>query len=236
MKAGTLKQYLKKEGATLVGVGDVSLALTSEIIHLNRGIAIAVNRSLNAGAIVQLIRLQQLTVRLLRTDGFRALSIPPDSDRKNGTYISKLYKLFSHKTAATCSGLGWIGKNGLLINREYGSKLTWATVLTDAPFKADRPTSESECGDCELCVRHCPSGAIKGHHWSTGEPLRELVVYEKCRSLKKTRTALDNKPNCGLCSTICPYSRKGHVTKPAGRASHEENLSISLPAKSAVNW
>jgi epoxyqueuosine reductase len=209
MEAAALRRYLKREGATLVGVGDVSRALTPEIGHLGRGIAIAVNRNLNAGAVKELMRLQRLAVGWLKTKGFRAFPIPPDSDRKMGTYISKLYRLVSHKTAATCSGLGWIGKNGLLINREYGAKLTWATVLTDAPFDTDRPVTESECGDCELCVRHCPSGAITGLLWSTGEPLRELVAYEKCRSLKKSRLPLDGKPNCGLCGTICPYSRNG---------------------------
>jgi epoxyqueuosine reductase len=213
MGPGSLRQYLKREGATLVGIGDVSRALTTEINHLNRGIAIAVNRGLNAGAVDELLRLQRLTVSWLKGRGFRAFSIPPDSDRKKGTYISKLYKLVSHKTAATCSGLGWIGKNGLIVNREFGSKLTWATVLTDAPLETDRPTTESECGDCELCVRHCPSGAIKGHLWSSGEPMQELVAYEKCRSLKKSRTPLNGKPNCGLCSTICPYSRRGRTAK-----------------------
>lgn len=208
-----LKQYLKREGATLVGVGDVSVALTPEISHLTRGIAIALDRNMNAGAVEELVRLQRLTVNWLKEKGFRALSIPPDSDRNKGTCISKLYKLFSHKTAATCSGLGWIGKSGLLINRQYGSKLTWATILTDAPFETDCPVSESECGDCELCVKHCPSGAIKGHYWSTKEPLKELVAYERCRSLKKKRTPLNGKPNCGLCSTICPYSRNGRVKK-----------------------
>jgi epoxyqueuosine reductase len=211
MKAGPLRQYLRREGATLVGVGDVSGALTPEIEHLGRGIAIAVHRSLNAAAVEELMRLQRLAVGWLKARGFRALPIPPDSDRKMGTYISKLYRFVSHKTAATCSGLGWIGKNGLLINRQYGSKLTWATVLTDAPFEADRPVTKSECGDCELCVKHCPSGAIRGRLWSAGEPMRELVTYEKCRSLKKSRLALDGKPNCGLCSTICPYSRNGRV-------------------------
>jgi epoxyqueuosine reductase len=207
MEAISLKEYLKDEGATLVGVGDVSRALTDEIIHLNRGIAIAVNRSLNRTTVDRLSRLQDLTVGWLRERGCRALAIPPDSDRITDTFISRLYKLFSHKMAATCSGLGWVGKNGLVINRKYGSKLTWATVLTDAPLRADLPITDSECGDCDLCVRHCPSGALKGRLWSAGDPLREIVAYEKCRSLKNDRLLLKGKPNCGLCSTICPYSR-----------------------------
>lgn len=220
METRTLKEYLKGEGATLVGVGDISRALTQEIIHLNRGIAIAVNRSLNRTTVDLLSRLQDLTVCWLRERDFRALAIPADSDRITDTFISRLYKLFSHKMAATCSGLGWVGKNGLVINREYGSKLTWATVLTDAPLRADRPITASQCGECDLCVKHCPSGALRGIHWSAGDPLREMVAYEKCRSLKKNRLLLKEKPNCGLCSTICPYSRNFLMGK-AGNLSAE---------------
>jgi len=216
MESGALKEYLKNEGATLIGVGDVTRALTGEIVHLNRGISIAVNKNLNTDTIGLLLKLQQLAVTWLRKKGFKALLIPPDSDRKVDKFISKLYRLVSHKAAATCSGLGWIGKNGLLINREYGSKLTWGTVLTDAPLETDRPVSESECGDCELCVKHCPSGALKGYLWSMGDPLKELVTYEKCRSLKEERTVLSGKPNCGLCSMICPYSRNGSCRTGSG--------------------
>ena len=216
MNADPLKQYLKREGATLVGIGDVSEALTSEIMHLNRGIAIAVNRNLNRETIEVLSRLQGLIVEWLSARGYRNLSIPPDSDRRKDKLITKLYKLFCHKTAATCSGLGWVGKNGLVINRQYGSKLSWATVLTNAPLDPDDPVRESECGDCDLCVRHCPSGAVKGHHWSIQEPGRKIVAYEKCSALKDKRQSLEGKPNCGFCVTVCPYSRKGGAEKITG--------------------
>jgi len=209
VNADPLKQFLKAEGATLVGVGDVTEALSSEIVHLSRGIAIAVNRSLTRDTVDLLIRLQALAEGWLKAKGYRSLSIPPDSDRKMGKMISKLYKLFCHKTAATCAGLGWIGKNGLIINEQYGSKMTWATVLTNAPLGTDRPYVASQCGECDLCVKHCPSGAVKGHLWSLGDPLREIVAYDKCRALKSGRTALKEKPNCGFCVTVCPYSRNG---------------------------
>jgi len=209
VNADLLKQHLKREGATLVGIGDISEALSSEIMHLNRGIAIAVNRNLNRGTVEILSRLQGLAVSWLSVRGFRNLSIPPDSDRQKDKLITKLYKLFCHKTAATCSGLGWVGKNGLVINREYGSKLSWATVLTNAPLLPDRPIRESECGDCDLCVRHCPSGAVTGHHWSVREHGKKLVAYEKCAALKNVRQSIEGKPNCGFCVTVCPYSRNG---------------------------
>ena len=216
MNADLLKQYLKREGATLVGIGDVSEALTSEIMHLNRGVAIAVNRNLNRETIAVLSRLQGLTVGWLSARGYRNLSIPPDSDRRKDKLITKLYKLFCHKTAATCSGLGWVGKNGLVINRQYGSRLSWATVLTNAPLAPDQPVRESECGDCDLCVRHCPSGAVHGHHWSIREPGRKIVAYEKCSALKDKRQSLEGKPNCGFCVTVCPYSRNGKVSGGTG--------------------
>ncbi|MBZ0155214.1 MAG: epoxyqueuosine reductase [Alphaproteobacteria bacterium] len=199
-----------REGATLVGVGDVTQALTSELIHLNRGIAIALNRGLSSDTNEQLVRLQKLAEVWLKERGYRSFSIPPDSDRRKDKLITKLYHLVSHKTAATCSGLGWIGKNGLLINKRYGSKMSWATVLTDAPLIPDTPVSDSQCGECDLCVRHCPSGAVKGYHWSMVDPRKELVAYDKCRSLKKKRHDFTEKPNCGFCVTVCPFSRNGH--------------------------
>ncbi len=213
MDAKQLKQFLHTEGATLVGVGDVTKALPKEIVHLNRGIAIAVNRNLTRETVDQLVRLQTLAEGWLKANGHRSLSIPPDSDRRKDKLITKLYKLFCHKTAATCSGLGWIGKNGLIINEQYGSKLTWATVLTDAPLGPDKPYISSRCGDCDLCVKHCPSGAVQGHLWSLRNPLMEMVSYDKCRSLKSGRTALKGKPNCGFCVTVCPYSRNGGARK-----------------------
>jgi Pyruvate/2-oxoacid:ferredoxin oxidoreductase delta subunit len=208
MNAEPLKQYLTGGGATLVGIGDVTEALSGEILHLNRGIAIAVNRSLNRETVEILAGLQKLAGEWLRLKGFRSLLIPPDSDRRKDKFITRLYKLFCHKTAATCSGLGWVGKNGLVINRQYGSKLSWATVLTNAPFEPDEPVRESECGDCDLCVTHCPSGAIRGDHWSLSEPKKKIVAYEKCSALKGERQSLKDKPNCGFCVTVCPYSRK----------------------------
>jgi len=207
MHSSELKEYLMAEGATLVGVGDVSRALSAEIVHLNRGIAIAVNRGLNRETVELLTRLQYLAEGWLRAKSFRSLSIPADSDRRKDRLITRLYKLFCHKTAATCSGLGWVGKNGLVINRQYGSRLSWATVLTNADLDADDPVLQSECGDCDLCVRHCPSEAVRGRQWSMNAPLIELVEYDKCSALKNGRSRLANKPNCGFCITVCPYSR-----------------------------
>jgi epoxyqueuosine reductase len=211
MKPGPFKRHLRRSGATLVGVGDVTVALPGEIGYLRRAVSIAVDRGLNARTVSHLMGLQRVAEKWLKDRGYRFLSIPPDSDRRKGKFVSRLYDLFSHKTGATCSGLGWIGKNGLIINKDYGPKLSWATVLTDAPLEPDEPIESSLCGDCDYCVRHCPSGAITGDPWSLEEPYREIVRYEQCRALKKNRHLFEGRPNCGLCVTICPYSRQPAV-------------------------
>jgi len=199
-----------------VGIGDVTPALSDDIRHLNRAISIALNRQLNARTVDTLIYLQEVAVTWLKDRGYRYLSIPPDSDRRNNSFVSKLYGLFCHKTAATCAGLGWIGKNGLVINERYGSKLSWATVLTDAPFEPDEPIQESRCGDCDLCVRYCPSGALVGSNWTVKEPFKPIVRYDSCRSLKRDLKDFREKPNCGLCVNICPYSRMDNADREEG--------------------
>lgn len=208
MTLSGLKEYLMGEGATVVGYAEVDEALPSEIAHLSKAISIGVDRSLNIDTIVRLGNLQKKAEKFLRKRGFRFLCIPPDSDRINGTFVSKLYGLFSHKVAATCSGLGWIGRNGLLINPRYGPRLSLVTVLTDAPLEPDSPIEESLCGECRLCVQMCPSGALSGEEWSRENPFPELIDFSKCATHKENSRAVAGKPNCGFCINICPYGRR----------------------------
>jgi len=206
-----MKTSLRKElhdlGATVVGIAALKGFLSGEIAHLDKAVSIAVDRRLNEDTLSLLTKLQKRAVRSLKARGYRTLAIPPDSDRKKGTFVSKLYSLFNHKMAATSAGIGWIGKNGLLISVDFGPRLSLATVLTDAPLEPDQPMEHSLCGDCLLCKQYCPSGAITGAEWSRSAPFVELVRLSDCRSHKTTKRATDGKPNCGLCINICPYGR-----------------------------
>lgn len=203
-----LREELLSHGATVVGIAGLRGYLSGEIAHLGCAVSIGVDRRLNEDTLSLLVKLQKRTVRALKSRGFRTLAIPPDSDRKKGTFISKLYSLFNHKMAATSAGLGWIGKNGLLISADYGPRLSLATVLTDALLEADAPMEHSLCGDCTLCRQYCPSQAITGAEWSRGNPFVELVKLERCRGHKEIKKKTDGKPNCGLCINICPYGRE----------------------------
>jgi len=207
-----MKTELRKEllslGAEVVGFAGLQGHMSGEIAHLDHAVSIGVARRLNEDTLCILVKLQKRAVRFLKSRGYRTLAIPPDSDRGKGTFVSKLYSLFNHKMAATSAGLGWIGKNGLLISPDYGPRLSLASVLTDAPLAPDKPVEHSLCGSCTLCMTYCPSQAITGSEWSRSSPFVELVKLSACRSHKATKRATDGKPNCGLCINICPYGRR----------------------------
>jgi epoxyqueuosine reductase QueG len=208
---GGLRDELLEQGAAVVGYAVLTGLLGAEIAHLDRAVSIAVARRLNEDTLGVLTRLQKRAVRHLKTQGYRTLALPPDSDRRKDTFVSKLYALFNHKMAATSAGIGWIGMNGLLINPVHGPRLSLATVLTDAPLAASAPTETSSCGACTLCRDHCPSGAITGSVWSRGNPFVELVRLGECRGHKAAKRQITGKPNCGLCITVCPYGRKNII-------------------------
>jgi len=144
----------------------------------------------------------------LRKNGWRALSIPPDSHRQEGSFIARLFHLFPHKTAATCAGLGWIGKSGLLISREFGPRLSWATVLTDAPLPLNPyPVISSGCGDCRCCVEACPSGAIRDVHWKRSAEYKPLIDVDRCMGQLKKNKERYGYFSCGICVLVCPQGR-----------------------------
>ncbi len=206
-----LRDELLGQGAAVVGYAVLTGLLGAEIAHLDRAVSIGVARRLNEDTLGILARLQKRAVRQLKAQGHRTLALPPDSDRRKDTFVSKLYSLFNHKMAATSAGIGWVGKNGLLISPVYGPRLSLATVLTDAPLTTDSPVESSRCGACTLCRDHCPSGAITGSEWSRGNPFVELVHLGECRGHKAAKRQVAGKPNCGLCITVCPYGRKNII-------------------------
>ncbi|MDO5851703.1 MAG: hypothetical protein Q4Q23_04370 [Methanobacteriaceae archaeon] len=114
-----------------------------------------------------------------------------------------LTKRFSHKTTANLAGLGWLGRNALFITKEFGPRLTWVTILTDAPFETyqDKPL-DPLCGDCTCCMDICPSGAIT-HEKKPSESYNPKV----CGNYIKAESEKGHSIACGLCLYICPHGR-----------------------------
>jgi len=149
----------------------------------------------------------------------RAMVIEPTIQDKDldKNFIKTLRFDFSHKMAATRAGLGWIGKTALFISREYGPRVRLVTVLTDYPMPVcTRPIEESQCGDCDLCVCHCPARAASGLAWNINIDRNDFFDPFAC--LKKARElSLNNFGKevgiCGKCIFVCPIGKKRKAAK-----------------------
>lgn len=113
--------------------------------------------------------------------------------------------IFPHKTAAVMAGLGWIGKNGLFISKDYGPGVRLGTILTDMPLKTNNEILKNQCGDCKRCVDSCPAMALTGVVDEAYN--REKIVDVKACSdyMKHKFKHIGRGSVCGICISVCPY-------------------------------
>ena len=116
---------------------------------------------------------------------------------------------FSHKTAATRAGLGWVGRHCQLVTRPFGPWVRLGTVFTDLALSCGPVIERSFCGRCMRCVDACPAKALKGSAWHPGVPREAILDVQACDQWKKTHFfAFQKGHNCGVCSAVCPYGLK----------------------------
>ncbi|MCK5282249.1 MAG: epoxyqueuosine reductase [Nanoarchaeota archaeon] len=112
-----------------------------------------------------------------------------------------------HKTAATRSGLGWIGKTALLVTRSYGPRIRLVTVLTNAPLKFNKPMDKSKCGNCQVCVEKCPANSSKNTNWKPGMKREEIFDPYACEKMTQILGKKFNFGMCGICVSVCPFGK-----------------------------
>jgi len=150
--------------------------------------------------------LDQIAFRLAREiekKGFSAMPIAASQSLgKDNPYRG----VIPHKTVAVLSGLGFVGKSGLFLSKDYGSKIRLATILTNAPFESELPVIENGCGNCEICKNACPAGAIYGEKPKTnGE---RNFDAEKCsKYMKEHFQDIGRGSVCGVCIKVCPKNK-----------------------------
>jgi len=140
-------------------------------------------------------RLQEATEKLKTL--FRSFCFVPFCDNSP---IPEVY-------AAAISGLGVIGKNGLLITKTYGSWVHIGEIVTDMPVACE-PVPFTPCGTGDCCIRACPSGAL-----SSGQKKTQCIsaITQKKGELTEEEAALLRKAGtvwgCDICQEICPKNK-----------------------------
>ncbi len=106
----------------------------------------------------------------------------------------------SHKRIAIAAGLGWLGRNNLLVTPEYGAQVRLATILTDLPLMPNE-AKDFSCGDCYACLNACPVGAIK----ERPEDFDSLKCFSLLKEFQKKYVS---QYICGLCVKACSGRKK----------------------------
>ncbi len=112
-------------------------------------------------------------------------------------------KLWGH-----LAGLGWIGKNTLLINQNIGSYFFIGIVLIDKELKASS-IPDDLCGNCKRCVESCPTNALTGDYQLLTERCISYQTIENRNSLPENLIPLmENRIyGCDVCQDVCPYNK-----------------------------
>ncbi|MCX7711623.1 MAG: epoxyqueuosine reductase [Clostridia bacterium] len=157
-------------------------------------------RSVNA--LIDQINLRVLL--LLQSKGHNAYTIPASQSIPNAEVPYS--GMFPHKTAAVLAGLGWIGKNGLFISKDYGPRVRLGTILTDAELECSGEKSKNLCGECNRCVESCPAMALRGERWEEGCDRDRVVDAKACSEYMNQKFKHIGRGSvCGICVKVCPY-------------------------------
>jgi epoxyqueuosine reductase len=201
-----------------VSIGIALLQPIVDSLPQREKMAVAIEYRHHAYDIVNL-RLDFIASRLgsiLQQHGYSAIPIPASKR----TDDERICAVFSHKLAAHLAGLGWIGKNCLLITPQAGPRVRLATILTDAPLQAALPDNADGCKDCLECVEICPVKAFTGRPFRADEPRDMRYDARKCDRYHKELEKVKGVAVCGMCLYVCPVGRKEkmHSQKGVGSA------------------
>lgn len=114
------------------------------------------------------------------------------------------------RTWAVKSGLGWVAKNGNLINKSGGSFFFIATLITDLELNYDDPFAQDYCGTCTRCIDACPTGAIIAPTVIDGSRCISYLTIELKEEIipQEFSGKMDGWMfGCDICQDVCPWNR-----------------------------
>lgn len=112
------------------------------------------------------------------------------------------------KAWAKSAGLGWVGKNGNLLNKQSGSFFFVAELITDLELEPDAPVTD-HCGTCTACIDACPTQAIVAPYVVDGSKCISYLTIELKESIPSAFAGQFNDWvfGCDICQDVCPWNR-----------------------------
>lgn len=140
------------------------------------------------------------------------------------------------RVLAQQAGLGWIGKNTMLITREYGSWVFLCEIFINIKLEPDPPLHASYCGKCNKCIEACPTGALQAYRLNSSKCLSFINIESKAALPQwYSKKAGFWVFGCDICQEVCPWNRKPRKTREKDFLPKQEILSLSLRELSEIS-
>ena len=134
------------------------------------------------------------------------------------------------------AGIGFVGKNGLLVTKEFGSYVYLGELITNIEFPVDAPVDYG-CGDCTRCVDFCPTNALLGNGKMNAQRCLSYQTQTKGFMPKAFRKKIGHVIyGCDICQQVCPYNKgKDFHLHPEMEPSVEETHPLLKPLVTISN-
>lgn len=206
------------DGSKLTGAVSIGCALSPEALSsLSKGLNATYYKNFDKTSIF-VDELSKSLASFIKGKGYKAIALDESfvegnellGIEPNNIKISSFSPVWAlQRFFATHAGLGWVGKNGLVITKHYGGAVILGTVFTDAPLDCATEVFLSRCGRCKECAIACPVNAIDIFRLPSGveeSVIDTKVCLEECRRLTIEVFGAPAEL-CGKCIYACPYTK-----------------------------